>query len=553
MLKKSLLKTLAICLSVTSVLCFTSISASAAVIDDEFAVSSDNTTEILPSEDTTIPSKYSSKDLGYVTEMKQQLYNDCWAYAGLGAFESKLLKQGFDITSMSVNHLNAWATTFSNGKGWQRTYTSDGYAEIALGYLTSWQGGIEESVTGAIDLNSVIAGDLVDTSKTRYGTTEVEYLTKTDPDSIKKAIMENGGVYSAYAHAPSCLSSDRLSYYMPDIYNGSYTGHAIEIVGWNNNYPTRNFNGTINRVPSNKGAWLVKNSWGENNSEGGYFWISYEDKFIFSDKYRPSYAIKSVVEINDNIRLEQNEIFGSTYEFGYVERDEITYINQFDFSSEYNTLDKVVFETRSKNADYSIYYVPSVDKTPVQDKTQWVKLFEDTLDYEGYHCADIEDFELPQGNGSIAVEINTSKANTGLTQYDENYVANTIGVGEWLVKSNGFYTFINDSKYGDSFIYYDNTMTDLMQWYKDYNNDEIGGTFVIKAITTKSNSEVNTLGDVNLDGAVNILDATLIQKYIVGLSDLSDTALLNADYNQNGKIEVTDATAIQKFTVGLNS
>ena len=121
------------------------------------------------------------------------------------------------------------------------------------------------------------------------------------------------------------------------------------------------------------------------------------------------------------------------------------------------------------------------------------------------------------------------------------------------MKSNGFYTFINDSKYGDSFIYYDNTMTDLMQWYKDYNNDEIGGTFVIKAITTKSNSDVNTLGDVNLDGAVNILDATLIQKYIVGLTDLSDTALLNADYNQNGKIEVTDATAIQKFTVGLNS
>ncbi len=44
--------------------------------------------------------------------------------------------------------------------------------------------------------------------------------------------------------------------------------------------------------------------------------------------------------------------------------------------------------------------------------------------------------------------------------------------------------FINDSKYGDSYIYYNNTMTDAMDWYKTNNDDELGGTFVIKAVTT---------------------------------------------------------------------
>lgn len=551
MLKKSLIKILTISLSLISAISLSTLSAGAAVIDDSISVSSEITPENTVTDDTTLPSKYSSKDLGYVTEMKQQLYNDCWAYASLGAFESKLLREGINIESMSVNHLNAWATTLSNGKGWQRDYTGDGYAEIALGYLTSWQGGIEESVTGAIDLTSITAGDLVDTSQAKYGTTAVEYLSDTDPDNIKRAIMEHGGVYSAYAHAPSCLSTDKLSYYMPETYNGGYTGHAVEIVGWNNNYAIRNFNGAINKTPVNKGAWLVKNSWGENNTEGGYFWISYEDKYVFSDKYRPSYAIKSVQEINENTKLVQNEIFGSTYEFEYVDREEVTYINHFDFSSEYNTLDKVVFETRSMGADYSIYYIPSEDEKPVDDKTQWVKLFENTVTYEGYHCADIEDFKLPTGNGSIAIEINTASTNNSLKPTDTDYVRNSLGVGEWLRKSNGYYTFLNDSKYGDSFIYYDNTMTDLMQWYKDYNNDEIGGTFVIKAVTTKSKPEVTNLGDVNLDGAVNIQDATLIQKYIVGLTDLADTALLNADYNQNGKVEVTDATQIQKSLAGI--
>ncbi len=60
------------------------------------------------------------------------------------------------------------------------------------------------------------------------------------------------------------------------------------------------------------------------------------------------------------------------------------------------------------------------------------------------------------------------------------------------------------------------------------------------------------VGDVNMDGGINILDATLVQKYVVGIAELSAEQKHLADYNNDGDITVIDATEIQKFIVHLN-
>lgn len=525
---------------------FCSTGASAAEIKDEVAVSSSSQNIKLYTTQNDLPSSYSSKDLGYVTEVKNQVYNDCWGYAGLATYESMLLRNGFQIESMSVDHLNAWATTRSSNKGWIRNYSGEGFADITLGYLTSWQGGVQKSDAGVVDLNT--KGDLVATDLAKYGVTAIEFLSCENPDAIKREIMENGGVYSSYASTSSCISKDRTSYYMPSTYSSNSTGHAIEIVGWDDNYSQSKFDGSIGKKPTNSGAWLAKNSWGDTyNSLGGYFWISYEDKYIFSEKYKPSYSIKSVQEIDENVKLVQNEIYGATYEFSYADASEITYLNKFSFTDEYSNLDKVIFETECLNAEYTIYYIPTVNNEPVTDKNKWTELYDGVADYKGYICADIEDFDLPEGAGAIAVTIDTTQLNEGLSSTNAEYVKNSIGVGEWLT-NNGKYVFLNESEYGDSYIFYDNTMTDLLDWYETNLNDQLGGTFVIKAVTTKK-TKPTMLGDVNLDGKLNITDPTLIQKYCADITDLSATAKANADFNQDGKINVTDATAVQKDLV----
>ena len=76
-------------------------------------------------------------------------------------------------------------------------------------------------------------------------------------------------------------------------------------------------------------------------------------------------------------------------------------------------------------------------------------------------------------------------------------------------------------------------------------------------VTTQPSNDNNNdtsymIGDVNLDGHVDVIDATEISKYIVSISTLSDVQRELADYNHDGEINVVDATEIQKLVVGNN-
>lgn len=59
------------------------------------------------------------------------------------------------------------------------------------------------------------------------------------------------------------------------------------------------------------------------------------------------------------------------------------------------------------------------------------------------------------------------------------------------------------------------------------------------------------LGDVNMDGAVSITDATEVQKAIAGLLSLNEYQNKLADVNKDGSVSIIDATQIQKYLAGL--
>lgn len=59
------------------------------------------------------------------------------------------------------------------------------------------------------------------------------------------------------------------------------------------------------------------------------------------------------------------------------------------------------------------------------------------------------------------------------------------------------------------------------------------------------------LGDANLSGNVNVKDATLIQKHVAGLENLTGDAAKCADADLDAKLTVKDATEIQKYAAGL--
>lgn len=55
------------------------------------------------------------------------------------------------------------------------------------------------------------------------------------------------------------------------------------------------------------------------------------------------------------------------------------------------------------------------------------------------------------------------------------------------------------------------------------------------------------IGDVNLDGIINVYDATLIQKYSSGNYHFDAVQLFAADVNKDGVVNVMDATELQKL------
>ena len=102
------------------------------------------------------------------------------------------------------------------------------------------------------------------------------YSLSTDRDVIKEAIMKYGAVYCEIdAEDEGFLSYDA---YFKSEKPGPLT-HAVAIVGWDDTYDRENFEPNKPASDDADGAWIVRDSCGNNNIHGGdgYFYLSYEE------------------------------------------------------------------------------------------------------------------------------------------------------------------------------------------------------------------------------------------------------------------------------------
>ena len=91
--------------------------------------------------------------------------------------------------------------------------------------------------------------------------------------------------------------------------------------------------------------------------------------------------------------------------------------------------------------------------------------------------------------------------------------------------------------------------TVIIRLTSDSSNSYYG--FSIDSIDYVAEPNALSVGDVNGDGEITILDATCIQKYIAQLEDFTDKQKEVADVNGDGTISVMDSTQIQKYIVQL--
>ena len=77
--------------------------------------------------------------------------------------------------------------------------------------------------------------------------------------------------------ASAFRNEETASIYVPELSDEESAkygagGHCITLVGWDDNYPKENF-GPV--TPPGDGAFLFKNSWGEEWGMDGYYYLSY--------------------------------------------------------------------------------------------------------------------------------------------------------------------------------------------------------------------------------------------------------------------------------------
>ena len=293
----------------------------------------------------SLPSYYSSETKGYVTSIKKQGGGgNCWAFATIATLESCILKASGiskDKLDLSEENMKNIAELYSV-YGWDAETNEGGYPDMALGYLLSWLGPVNDSVD-KYNYESVLSPVLSSIMHVQ----NVLYLKRdsyTDNNMIKRAIMDYGAVFTpVYTKSISMPYDSTIGYY---IYNNvSVRNHAVSIVGWDDNI----------KIPGapGKGAWIVKNSWGNTSGNNGSFYLSYYDKSsIELGKWGDAFTFI----LNDTIKFDKNYQYDiAKTDFFYNTTNTIWYKNIFTATDEeYLTAVSTYFE-KETNYTLSIY------------------------------------------------------------------------------------------------------------------------------------------------------------------------------------------------------
>ncbi|MDD5794529.1 MAG: C1 family peptidase, partial [Clostridiales bacterium] len=440
-----------------------------------------NTTSLIAKADET--SKYDPRQLELVTPVKNQsTYGVCWDFAGMAALESYLLKNNYGNYDLSEEHLRLWATLNKNGCGWNRISTEGAATMTAPGYFTSYKGGVKlesDIPYKSYGMYSEYPEEL-EKIKGIYRADNIEYIDN-NMKSVKDAIIKYGAVVTTLYYSTSFLNKSTSAYNCKS--NMKYlSNHNVTIVGWDDNYSKDNFK--EEDKPLNNGAFLVKNSQGPLYSEAGYLWVSYEDEYILNeDNNKVNYSIKSVEKVNENSKIYEYDDYGATTNLILKTNNEkvqtMTYANVFNFSKDYNILDKVMINTVSKGAKYKLYYGKVLDNKPVVDKTM-ILLDEGIIKFKGYMTFDFNDIKIPEGKGAIVLQLDNSNNNSEVS----------LGVESNINYTNGSKAYIAEAEKGESFVYENNNPIDINEAFTDSKR-----SLSIKAINKKS--EENTTPNVN--------------------------------------------------------
>lgn len=399
----------------------------------------------------------------------QNPFGTCWAFAGTGSFEYAVDKKTGSNTDYSEEHM-IQRLSKNGDTGYQITSKDTGGNEYMYsGYFTSGYGPVSDSLFPYDTTKSTlqIIPSILN-AKGNYRATDVQFFKTTDDangalnsetvNTVKQAVYNNGSVTCGITWDSSMIQKDKVSYYNNDDNARNDSNHEVLIVGWDDDYSADHFKGV-----TKNGAWLVRNSWGNNIGDNGYFWVSYQDKSLI-----PSCTIRSYEEVSDDDTIYNLDESGALYpQVTYDGTSQVGFINSFSLKKR-EKLKEVTFYEAETGAQYQLFYVPVKDDGSLDIGNKQAITEKKTLDFPGYHTE------------KITKEINVKKAAI-MVMIDSNEDSAGLGA-EGSISDGRKKLYIPTLEKGQSYIYANGELGDLYDMGTDF------GNWSIKLVTEKADS-----------------------------------------------------------------
>ena len=220
--------------------------------------------------DNALPDSLDLRTTGRISPVRDQgNCGACWTFASFASLESHLLPE--EVTDFSEQHLK-------NNHGFALEPCVGGNIWMSMAYLTRWEGPHFEA-DDPYSPDSTISESVGTVRK--HVQEVILFPSKTGPldhDHIKQALFDYGALYVTMCwDYDADGGSNRAYYYSRLDVQGSYcppgTGHAVTLAGYDDTISADSFAAP----PPGDGAYIMKNSWGTDNGDDGYYYVSYHD------------------------------------------------------------------------------------------------------------------------------------------------------------------------------------------------------------------------------------------------------------------------------------
>lgn len=254
---------------------------------------------------------YDMRETGIVSSVKNQNpYGMCWAYTSASCAETEFIQYNPSI-NLSELHTAYYGWSGGDQPIPNITDKTDKYAllnyggscSIVTNLWSQWIGPVTEDTLSSKDYDFIFDDKRIEEYKylsdyhleDAYLFDYADYSDRNYVNSKVKDFIKNGtSVEVSMFYDSDYFSDDETA-----IFTGRSdlnANHSVTVIGWDDNYSADNFKGSYR--PNNDGAWLVKNSWGNDVGDNGFFWVSYDEptlvdfavyKLGSSDNYDTNY------------------------------------------------------------------------------------------------------------------------------------------------------------------------------------------------------------------------------------------------------------------------